>query len=278
MTYQYNFQKLKRLISNVTPRFLLMPTLLFIDIYIKRVFRSQSNEADLINGIVKLDNESKLPIEFIEFGFDSTEFNCISLSLKGENGLIFDPKKENVNLAKKILRKNTKIYCKKMIPDDLKSLVNPDVYSIISIDVDGIDYEFAEVAFKFNKPNVLIVEYNSTFGDKNIKVPFDINFDRHKYHSYYHGASIVALLNLAHSNNYCLYAVSENAVNAFFLPSSKTKSYKCVGNLAYALNLNAHGIRSKVSMLSISEQFKKVENLPFVNLDNSVCHCPALNE
>jgi hypothetical protein len=278
MTYQSNFQKLKRLIYFATPRFLLRPALSFINIYIKRVFWSQSNEADLIRSIVKIDNESNIPIEFIEFGFGPTEFNCISLSQKGENGLIFDQNKENVNLAKKLLHKNTKIYWKKMIPDDLKSIRNSGVYNIISIDVDGIDYEFAEVAFKFNRPNLLIVEYNSTFGDKNIKVPFDISFNRHEYHSYYHGASIVALLNLAHSNNYCLYAVSENAVNAFFIPSLKTKRQKCLGNLAYALNLNSHGIRSKKSMLSISEQFKKVENLPLVNLDNTVSYCPALNE
>lgn len=89
------------------------------------------------------------------------------------------------------------------------------IFSIISIDVDGNDYEFAEIALHYNRPNILIVEYNQSFADLSVKVPYSKNFNRHDFHSYYHGASILALLNLAHKYGYCLYDVSENAANAF---------------------------------------------------------------
>jgi len=197
---------------------------------------------------------------------------------RGGSGLIYDLRKSNINLAKKILHKNTKIVYQKLIPNDLKAVSNPDVYKIISIDVDGNDYEFAEIALKYNKPNLLIVEYNCSFGNKNIKVPFDINFDRYKFHSYYHGASITALLNLAHFNNYCLVDVSENAVNAFFVSSTETNSRECLLKLTYSLDLNAHGIRSKKARLSISEQFDKILNYPIVNLGNFTVPCPATKE
>jgi hypothetical protein len=279
MIWQSNyFQKSKEIAYIILPRFILRPLLIFIDLFIRKIFKSQSNEASLITNIVKSRNNSNLKVEFIEFGFGPTEFNCINLSQEGESGLIYDLRKSNINLAKKILHKNTKTVYQKLTPNDLKAVSNPDIYKIISIDVDGNDYEFAEIALKYNKPNLLIVEYNCSFGNKNIKVPFNINFDRFRYHSYYHGASITALLNLAHFNNYCLVDVSENAVNAFFVPSTETTSRECLLKLTYALDLNARGIRSKKARLSISEQFDKILNYPIVNLGNFTVSCPATKE
>ena len=279
MIWQSNyFQKSKEIAYIILPRFILRPLLIFIDLFIRKIFKSQSNEASIITNIVKSRNNSNLKVEFIEFGFGPTEFNCINLSQEGESGLIYDLRKSNINLAKKILHKNTKTVYQKLTPNDLKAVSNPDVYKIISIDVDGNDYEFAEIALKYNKPNLLIVEYNCSFGNKNIKVPFNINFDRYRYHSYYHGASMTALLNLAHFNNYCLVDVSENAVNAFFVSSTETNSRECLLKLTYSLDLNAHGIRSKKARLSISEQFDKILNYPIVNLGNFTVPCPATKE
>jgi hypothetical protein len=279
MIWQSNyFQKSKELAYIILPRFILRPLLIFIDLFIRKIFKSQSNEANIISNIVKSRNNSNRKVEFIEFGFGPTEFNCINLSQEGVGGLIYDLRQGNINLAKKILHKNTKIVYQKLIPNDLKAVSNPDVYKIISIDVDGNDYEFAEIALKYNKPNLLIVEYNCSFGNKNIKVPFDINFDRYKFHSYYHGASITALLNLAHFNNYCLVDVSENAVNAFFVSSTETTSRECLLKLNYGLELNAHGTRSKIARLSISEQFDRILNYPLVNLGNFTVSCPATKD
>ena len=62
--------------------------------------------------------------------------------------------------ARKILHKNTEVLEKLLSPIDLKLTLSKKNFLIISIDVDGNDYEFAEVALHSSKPDILICEYN----------------------------------------------------------------------------------------------------------------------
>ena len=82
---------------------------------------------------------------------------------------------------------------------------------------DGNDYWIWE-AVTASSPRVLIMEYNSMFGpDRSVTIPYDPQFDRHRHHSMYYGASLTALTRLNTRKGYRLVAVEPAGVNAFFL-------------------------------------------------------------
>lgn len=88
---------------------------------------------------------------------------------------------------------------------------------LFSLDLDGNDYWIWE-AVTASSPRVLIMEYNSMFGpDRSVTVPYDPQFDRHRHHSMYYGASLTALTRLNARKGYRLVAVEPAGVNAFFL-------------------------------------------------------------
>lgn len=91
--------------------------------------------------------------------------------------------------------------------------------SLLSIDVDGIDYWIWR-ALSVVEPRIVVVEYNSMFGpDLKVTVPYDPSFDRASAHfsHLYFGASLSALCALAHSKGYILVASNAAGVNAFFV-------------------------------------------------------------
>ena len=88
---------------------------------------------------------------------------------------------------------------------------------LFSLDLDGNDYWIWE-AVTVSSPRVLILEYNSMFGpDRAGTVSYDPQFDRHRHHSMYFGASLLALTRLSARKGYRLVAVEPAGVNAFFL-------------------------------------------------------------
>jgi hypothetical protein len=88
---------------------------------------------------------------------------------------------------------------------------------LFSLDLDGNDYWIWE-AVTVSSPRVLIMEYNSMFGpDRSVTIPYDPQFDRHRHHSMYYGASLTALTRLNARKGYRLVAVEPSGVNAFFL-------------------------------------------------------------
>jgi hypothetical protein len=88
---------------------------------------------------------------------------------------------------------------------------------LFSLDLDGNDYWIWE-AVTVSSPRVLILEYNSMFGpDRAVTIPYDAQFDRHRHHSMYYGASLAALTRLNARKGYRLVAVEPAGVNAFFL-------------------------------------------------------------
>jgi hypothetical protein len=88
---------------------------------------------------------------------------------------------------------------------------------LFSLDLDGNDYWIWE-AVTVSSPRVLIMEYNSMFGpDRAVTIPYDPQFDRHRHHSMYYGASLLALTRLNARKGYRLVAVEPAGVNAFYL-------------------------------------------------------------
>jgi len=90
----------------------------------------------------------------------------------------------------------------------------PDLFSL---DLDGNDYWIWE-AMTACSPRVVILEYNSMFGaTRSVTVPYDPQFDRHRHHTMYYGASLTALARLSARKGYRLVAVEPTGVNAFFV-------------------------------------------------------------
>lgn len=143
-----------KLLSNIKdflfkrfPRIILNPTLNAIDkLNIKLVFRSQSNESSIIENLIKL-NSDQLEFEFLEFGFDPTEFNLARISQLGHAGTLIDLDSKKVALAQKLLNKNTIIINTKMEIESIKKFKVKNKFYIVSIDVDGNDYEYAQEVF-----------------------------------------------------------------------------------------------------------------------------------
>ena len=94
---------------------------------------------------------------------------------------------------------------------------------LLSIDIDGNDYWIWE-SITACSPRLVIIEYNSLFGpDRAVVVPYDAEFDRHRFVEaaegghYYFGASLQALSRLAEQKGYRLVVTEPRGVNAFFL-------------------------------------------------------------
>ena len=260
----------------VLPRVLLRNIFKLIELFhIKKIYRSQSDESKILENLIFTNNVNKKPIWFFEFGISPTEFNCALLSKFGHLGQVVDSNPFNTMAARKVLHKNTKVLEKLLSPIDLKLTLSEENFSIISIDVDGNDYEFAEIALHHNRPDILIVEYNQSFADLKVKVPYSKDFNRYNYHGAYHGASILALLNLAHKYGYCLYDISENATNAFFAPSELWTKLKCSLTLEKAFRLNSSAGRALIKNKSSHQLFQEINGFPLEYLDDNNFTCLA---
>lgn len=88
---------------------------------------------------------------------------------------------------------------------------------LFSLDLDGVDYWIWE-AVTACSPGIVILEYNSMFGpDRAVTVPYDPQFDRHRHHTMYYGASLMACTRLSARKGYRLVTVEPAGINAFFL-------------------------------------------------------------
>jgi len=89
----------------------------------------------------------------------------------------------------------------------------------LSIDIDGMDYWVWE-AIDCVIPQVIIVEYNSAFGDLlPLTVPYSSDFVRSKAHysNLYYGLSIQAARFLANERGYTFVGTNSAGSNAFFV-------------------------------------------------------------
>jgi hypothetical protein len=87
---------------------------------------------------------------------------------------------------------------------------------LMSIDIDGNDYWVWE-AINVISPQVVIIETHNEFGLNDIVVPYDANYVYPGKHPDYHGASPVAMTNLAKSKGYRLVGCNELGFNFIFV-------------------------------------------------------------
>ena len=139
---------------------------------------------------------------------------------------------------------------------------------LLSIDIDGNDYWIWE-AVTACSPRLVIIEYNSLFGpDRAVVVPYDPEFDRHRFVEaaegghYYFGASLQALSRLAEQKGYRLILTEPRGVNAFFLRNDVGQEIPaCDPSSAYRMLMKyaARGV-------DLFEYIRK-HDLPLIDLD-----------
>ena len=98
------------------------------------------------------------------------------------------------------------------------NLTNLEV-GLLSVDLDGNDYWIIQ-AINCIKPYIVVCEYNSIFGNKQmIAAPYKSSFNRNSSHysNLFFGSSIKALISLMNFKGYKFIGSNLNGVNAFFI-------------------------------------------------------------
>ena len=111
---------------------------------------------------------------------------------------------KNIQGCKDVYAFNARVDCSDNNLDKILSKTPiPDDFDFLSIDIDGNDYWIWKACSC--KPKIVIIEYNCHFDPTESKsIPYDPDF-RYTYNRY-HGASVLALTNLANKKGYSLVA------------------------------------------------------------------------
>jgi len=232
---------------------------------------SQSNEAAILG---KLVGSIDAPHSFCEFGFNPKQFNCVDLLRAGHAGLLIDADRLRTKTATKLFANlglsKTTVWNRFLSLDNLREIeafFPVDSLGVLSIDVDGNDYWFLERLLGL-RPYIVVVEYNASFGNENISVPYDAAFDRHRKHpsGWYHGASIRALTGLSKRAGYALVEVSTDGINLFFVRQDVMPRHLVELDPKSAYKENT--LRNAWSGTHSAEQWQQIRHLPFVELDS----------
>lgn len=227
--------------------------------------QNQNQESNFLENFIKqIDNKT-----FIEFGFHPFEFNTINLMTNYYKGTLVDGNKKNVFLMKLLnffYGYNVQTIFKFLNRENVINIFKKK-YGIFSIDIDGNDYWIVEEILNKNiNFELIIVEYNSSFLDKFITVPYDPCFNRHKKHSsgWYHGASLNAFIKLFDIRNYALVkTIGGN--NAFFVNRLSLDKYN-LKELKFEEAFEESKLRNQWSNTSAKEQFEVIKNLEFIEV------------
>lgn len=233
--------------------------------FIKKNGKSQSNESEIIDRLIRKYNVPKL---FVEFGFSGWEFNCIKLTEDWE-GLLLDGNRYNIKIANSIF--NSRITAKNLwITLDSLDFVfdylnKKNGLGILSIDVDGNDYWFLE-KLVITKPAIIVAEFNLAFGLLPISVPYDFAFDRTVNHESwtYYGASLSAINHLCSLHGYSLLEVSQNGVNAFFVRDDLLSPNDQKLRLEDGYKVKVYPDRS-----TSAQQWDVIKHLPYVDVSSA---------
>lgn len=173
---------------------------------------------------IKYKNQS-----FIEFGVeDFLESNCRFLMMNNNfKGFVIDGSKENINRLKNFdwfWRYDLQCEHSFITRDNIDSLIAKsglEDIALLHIDLDGNDYWiFEKMDLSKINPAILILEYNSVFGDeRTISIPYQADFVRTNYHysNLCFGASLPALNYLAEKRGYSLIGCNSAGNNSYFV-------------------------------------------------------------
>ena len=136
-----------------------------------------------------------------------------------------------------------------------------------SIDIDGNDYWIVKQMIESEIfPELILVEYNPSFLDNSVTVPYENNFDRFSKHEsgFYHGASLKAFYKLLNKFNYNLIKII-GGTNAIFVNNDLLKKNGLKNYLPDQIYQEGV-LRNKWSNTNAKKQFELIKHLPFVNI------------
>lgn len=183
----------------------------------ERQISSQNGEDGIIEAIfAKVGTTNRY---FVEFGSgDTHECNTLYLSRwKGWKGLWMDAM---------YLDKRGRVKQERITAENIQALFEkyqvPNVFDLLSIDIDGNDY-WAWKAITAYEPRVVVIEYNATVPPHESKtIPYDPNYMWDGATNYF-GASVLALKKLGEQKGYVLVGCDNSGTNAFFVHQSLVK-------------------------------------------------------
>ena len=241
---------------------------------------SQNGEDGIIQFLIQ-NTEIKNKI-FVEFGVETyKEANTKFLLLNnGWSGLIIDGDKDAMEKIassdlhwKYDLKSIGNFITKDNINEIIKSAGIEGEIGLLSVDIDGNDYWVFENIDCVN-PQILIMEYNSMFGDiHKISVPYDENFVRSQKHysNLYYGASIAALCDIANKKGYDLVGSNSFGNNLFFIRYDCNKlKIKLTPKEAYVKSKfrESRDENGKLTFLSHKEGLELIKNEPVANIED----------
>jgi hypothetical protein len=191
---------------------------------------SQWGEDGIIEWLVhRLAN---IPETFVEFGVENYREANTRFLLQHRNwrGLVIDGSDDHVDFIRRdriSWRHDLTSVASFITRENINSIISGAGFSgeigILSVDIDGVDYWVWE-AIDCIKPQIIIVEYNSAFGDVlPLTVPYAPDFVRMRAHysNLYYGLSIRAAEHLAGSRGYTLVGTNRMGSNAFFVRNDR---------------------------------------------------------
>lgn len=166
---------------------------------------------------------------FVEIGADDgINSNCANLAFHFNwTGLFIDGNSRSIKRGQKFYAKHPHPWmyqptfvCSKVTRENINDLItNAGLHGeigLLSIDIDGNDY-WVWQAIEAVQPQVVVIETHVEFGMNNIVVPYDADYMYPGKHPVYHGASPVAMNNLAARKGYRLVGANEYGFNFIFL-------------------------------------------------------------
>jgi len=191
-----------------------------------RVFSQYEEDGKLLYVFALIGMTNKT---FVEIGSDDgINSNCANLAFNfGYHGLFLDGNEKAIKRGEAFYKKYPhpwmyvpKFKCAKVTAENINELISESGLNgeidLLSVDIDGNDY-WVWKALDVVQPNVVIIETHVEFGLRNIVVPYDPNYFFPGKHPIYHGASPVAMNNLAKQKGYRLVGANQLGFNFIFV-------------------------------------------------------------
>ena len=213
---------------------------------------------------------------FVEFGVgDGRECNCANLATWfGWSGLMLesdaaDARRAREHYARLERRDGTVVEVQRAhvtvenINETISGAGAHGEIDLLSIDVDGNDYWLWE-ALDVIEPRVVVIEYNASFGQRPVSVPYDPGFVRFRKHrsGWYHGASLAALARLGERKGYDLVGTDSRGLNAFFVRADARRGCLRAVNAEEAY----YPQEKRLTVATVEQQFEAIQHLDFIEI------------
>lgn len=216
---------------------------------------------------------------FIEFGVQNyTESNTRFLLVNNNwTGLILDGTESNI-----LDVQQQEIYWKYNLTaihafitaENINDLFQQNGFTgetgLLHIDIDGNDY-WVWKAISVISPQIVIVEYNSVFGETNSwTIPYQADFYRTAAHhsNLYFGSSLLSLCDLAKEKGYTFIGSNSNGNNAYFVRNDKMKELKPISiteGYVRSQFRESRDLEGKLTYINGEDRLKEINGMEVFN-------------